>query len=112
AVCSIYGSRTLQWSADNSRAQTGLLDTRTDSDLRTFSPAGVLDGDGVTAAIIDTGVDAGHPDIAGRVVRNVKLADLQGLNPVAFTAPASGDGVTATAQLSGHGTFAGGLVAG
>jgi serine protease AprX len=111
-VRSVYGNRTLQWSADNSRAQTGLLATRTDSDLRTFSPAGVLDGDGVTAAIIDTGVDANHPDIAGRVVRNVKLADLEGLNPAAFTAPAGVETLADTDQLSGHGTFVGGIIAG
>ncbi|MDQ5835422.1 MAG: S8 family serine peptidase [Acidobacteriota bacterium] len=111
AVRSVYGNRTLQWS-DTSRTQTGLVATRTDSDLRTFSASGTLDGDGITAALIDTGLDANHSDIAGRVVRNVKLADLEGLNPVAFTAPVNVETLGDTDQLSGHGTFVSGIIAG
>jgi serine protease AprX len=112
SVLSVYGNRTLQWSADNSRTQTGLLATRADADLRPFSPSGTLDGDGVTAALIDTGVDANHSDIAGRVVRNVKLADLEGFNPAAFTAPVNVETLGDTDQLSGHGTFVSGIIAG
>jgi serine protease AprX len=112
SVRSIYGNRTLQWSADNSRAQTGLLVTRSDTDLRSFSPTGVLDGEGITAAIIDTGVDSNHADIAGRVARNVKLADLEGLNPATFNAPANVEALTDTDQASGHGTFVSGIIAG
>jgi serine protease AprX len=111
AVRSVYGNRTLQWS-DTSRAQTGLVATRADTDLQSFSPTGALDGSGVTAALIDTGVDSTHADLAGRVVRNVKLADLEGLNPAAFTAPVNVETLADTDQASGHGTFVSGIIAG
>jgi serine protease AprX len=112
SVRSIYGNRTLQWNADESRAQTGLARMRQDADLQRFKGIGTLEGNGVGVAVIDTGVDANHPDLAGRVVKNVKLADLQGANVAGFTAPTNIEALSNTDQASGHGTFVTGIIAG
>jgi len=54
-----------------------------------------LDGAGVTAAVLDTGVDDGHPALAGQVDAQANFTD----------APSSADG-------NGHGTHVASLVAG
>ena len=59
--------------------------------------AGGPTGEGVTVAVVDSGIDATHPDLAGRVRANVRLVE------GAF-APAAGD-------LDGHGTHVAGIVA-
>jgi serine protease AprX len=105
-------NRTLQWSADNSREQAGLLRVRQDEDLRRLGGANSFQGAGVTVAVLDTGLDATHPDLANRVLRNVKLADLQGANLLDFVPPANVEKLSDTDQLSGHGTFVGGVIAG
>ena len=112
AVRYITHDRTLQWNADNSRAQTGLARMRQDYDLQRFRDTGTLQGGGVTVAVLDTGLDATHPDISKNVLRNVKLADLQGANLVEFLPPANVEKLPTTDQLSGHGTFVGGIIAG
>jgi serine protease AprX len=112
SVRSIYGNRTLQWTADTSRAQTGLLRARADADLQNLRGPGPLEGNGVTVAVLDTGLDANHPDLAGRVAANVRLADLQGAGLVGFNPPANVEGLASTDAVSGHGTFVGGVVAG
>jgi serine protease AprX len=112
AVRYITDDRTLQWSADNSREQTGLLRVRQDQDLRRVSGVNSFQGNGVTVAVIDTGLDSTHPDISNRVLKNVKLADLQGANLLDFAAPANVEKLSDTDQLSGHGTFVGGIIAG
>jgi serine protease AprX len=111
-VRTVYGNRTLQWNDDNSHAQTGLNAAQQDSDLRRFNAAGVVQGNGVVAALVDTGVDSTHADIAGRVIRNVKLADLQGANAVGFGSPVNVESLPDTDQVSGHGTFVSGIIAG
>jgi serine protease AprX len=112
AVRYVSGNRTLQWSTDNSRAQTGLLRMRQDADLQRLRGLGTLQGNGVGVAVLDTGIDATQPDLAGRVIKNVKLADLQGANPLDFTAPVNVETLADTDQASGHGTFVSGIVAG
>ncbi|MCA1619509.1 MAG: S8 family serine peptidase [Acidobacteria bacterium] len=112
AVRYITDDRTLQWNADNSREQTGLLRVRQDHDLRRVSGVNSFQGNGVTVAVLDTGLDSTHPDISNRVLRNVKLADLQGANPVEFLPPANVEKLPDTDTLSGHGTFVGGVIAG
>jgi serine protease AprX len=112
SVRSIYRNRTLQWSADESRAQSGLTRVRADSDLLGFGGGLPLEGEGVTVAVLDTGIDATHKDLSGRVVRNVKLADLQGFNLLGFPAPVNIEGLPTTDLASGHGTFVSGVIAG
>src|SRR5215831_10904066 len=56
-------------------------------------------GDGVVVAVIDSGVDAGHPDLSGSVLPGIDL-----LNP-----PASPDG---RVDSDGHGTRMAGVIAG
>ena len=56
-----------------------------------------LDGAGVTVAIVDSGIDSTHPDLAGRVRANVRLLEGQFL-------PSPGD-------PDGHGTHVAGVLA-
>jgi serine protease AprX len=112
AVRYVTDDRTLRWNADNSRTQTGLARMRQDDDLRRFRGINTLEGNGVVVAVLDTGLDSTHPDISKNVLRNVKLADLQGANLVEFLPPANVDKLPDTDQLSGHGTFVGGIIAG
>jgi serine protease AprX len=112
AVRYVSGNRTLQWSADNSRTQTGLVRMRQDADLQRLRGLSTLQGVGVNVAVIDTGIDATHPDLAGRVLKNVKLADAQGANLLDFIAPVNVEALADTDQAGGHGTFVSGIVAG
>jgi hypothetical protein len=54
-------------------------------------------GRGVTVAVLDSGIDAGHPDLAGRVAANVRLVQ--------------GRFVEAPGDADGHGTHVAGIVA-
>ncbi len=58
-------------------------------------------GEGVTVAVIDTGVDGSHPDLAGAVVGGT---DVSGLG--------SADGQTPVGDDSAHGTLVASLLAG
>ena len=64
---------------------------------------GAADGRGVTVAIVDSGVDGGHPAVAGRVVRHVRV-DLDGDDALVADDPEARD-------LVGHGTACAGIVA-
>jgi serine protease AprX len=111
AVRSIYGTRTLDTTADTSRSTTGVERAWADSDLASANAGSGLTGRGVTVAVIDTGVDGRHPDLAGRVARNLKIADLQSA-PVGFASPPAPLSLVNTDLVYGHGTFVAGLVAG
>lgn len=112
-VRSMWSNRTLQWTAtDNSRELTGTTRVSTDADLTQRNNGTTLSGRGIGVAVLDTGLDSTHADIAGRVLRNVKLADLQGTSLVGFNYPKAIEGLTNTDQSSGHGTFVGGVIAG
>ena len=68
--------------------------------LRALNVAGawtVADGGGVTVAVIDSGVDATHPDLQGQVLSGLDLVD------------SKGDGDT---DLVGHGTTVSAIIAG
>ncbi|HEV2705525.1 MAG TPA: S8 family serine peptidase [Pyrinomonadaceae bacterium] len=104
-------NRTLQWNEDRSRAITGLVRTRTDSELKARTAGLGYTGKGVGVAVIDTGIDSTHSDISGRVVRNVRLADLQGFG-VGFSNPVNVEGLANTDIAQGHGTFVAGIIAG
>lgn len=75
---------------------------------RAWNELGVT-GRGVTVAVVDSGIDATHPDLAfgSKVVQNVKLApDLFGTGAVAL------EGVPDTDTTSGHGTHVAGIAGG
>lgn len=66
--------------------------------LRTAEAQDLSTGSGITVAVIDSGVDATHPDLAGSVLPGTD-----------FTERGSGDGHT---DVSGHGTGMAGIIAG
>jgi serine protease AprX len=111
AVRSIYGNRTFEKTADPYLAPAGAERIARDSELTGFNAGLSLTGRGVTVAVIDTGLDGTHGDLAGRVAQNVKLLDSQSVS-VGFTSPANLENVPNTDQVYGHGTFVAGLIAG
>ncbi|HVF56166.1 MAG TPA: S8 family serine peptidase [Pyrinomonadaceae bacterium] len=106
------GNRTLQWSADESRTQTGLVRIRPDADLKLRNNNIPVSGVGVNVAVLDTGLDSTHADLTGRVIKNVKLADAQGFGVVGFNPPVNVEGLPNTDAVNGHGTFVAGIIAG
>src|SRR5436190_6221661 len=75
-----------------------------------------VNGAGVTVAVVDGGIDARHPDLAKRVVRNYKMVDV---GSVAAGLPAAPPIIVRMDQTplndsdttSGHGTHVAGIIA-
>jgi len=112
SIRSIYGNRTFQWNLDlAARNVTSVERVRRNSDLTQANHGLPVSGRGVTVAVLDTGVDGTHADLAGRVVQNIKLADTQSLG-VGFNYPLSTPSLPDTDQAYGHGTFVAGVIAG
>jgi serine protease AprX len=111
AVRSVYGNRTLQTTSDPYVALAGAERVARDTELTNSNAGAPITGRGVTVAVIDTGLDGTHGDLAGRVAQNVKLADTQSLS-VGFTYPVGVENVPNTDLTYGHGTFVAGLIAG
>jgi serine protease AprX len=111
SVRSIYGNRTLTFNSDPYFNKTAVQRVAPDRDLQTQNSGLPVSGRNVTVAVLDTGVNALHPDLAGRVVQNVKLLDLQSL-PIGFVNPIPLENLPNTDLVSGHGTFVAGLIAG
>ncbi len=112
AVRSIYSNRTLQWNLDSTaRNLTGVELVRRNTDLTRANRGLPVSGHGITVAVLDTGVDGTHGDLAGRVVQNIKLADTQSLG-VGFDYPIAAPNLSNTDQAYGHGTFVSGVIAG
>lgn len=112
AVRSIYGNRTLNLTSEPEvRAVTGVTRTWMDSDITSKNRGLAVTGRNVTVAILDTGIDATHGDLSGRVLKNVKLADTQSAN-LGFSYPVNSENLQNTDNLYGHGTFVAGVVSG
>jgi serine protease AprX len=111
AVRSVYGNRTLQTTSDPYLAPAGASRVARDPELTAFNAGLPLTGRGVTVAVIDTGLDGTHADLAGRVAQNVELLDSQSVS-VGFTPPLGVENLPNTDLVDGHGTFVAGMIAG
>jgi len=110
-VRSIYGNRTLSFNSDPYFNITGSQRVAGDGDLRSANNGMAVTGRNVTVAVLDTGINGTLPDLAGRVVQNVRLIDTQSA-PVGFVNPAPIENLANTDTSAGHGTFVSGIVAG
>src|SRR5262249_17404912 len=97
--------------ADPGRGLTGVNRVRSDADLIARNNGLPLTGRGVTVAVLDTGLNGLHADLAGRIAQNVLLAGTTGSGP-GFNYPVSLENQPNTDMVSGHGTFVGGVIAG
>jgi serine protease AprX len=112
AVRSIYGNRTLTFTSEPEvRAVTGVTRAWKDAEITSSNRGLPVTGNNVTVAILDTGIDATHGDLAGRVTKNIKLADTQSAS-AGFNYPINSESLPNTDNLYGHGTFVAGIVSG
>ena len=109
-VRSLYGNRTLTFNSDPYFNTTGVQRVAPDQDLRQDNGGMSVTGRNVTVAVLDTGINSQHVDLAGKVVQNVRLADTQSL-PSTFAYPAPLENLANTDLVSGHGTFVSGVIA-
>jgi serine protease AprX len=72
-----------------------------------------IDGAGVGVAIVDSGIDATHPDLRNRVTHNVKIVDgsIAGVATQALVVPVDQGPYNNSDTSSGHGTHVAGIVA-
>ena len=74
-----------------------------------YAPDGkVLDGTGVTVSVVDSGLFGAHPDFAGRILHNYKIAG----NDAAAASPPVDVGYTNSDTTGGHGTHCNGIAVG
>lgn len=112
AVRSIFGNRTLSLTSEPEvRSATGVDRAWRDVDLKARNANLPVTGRSVTVAVLDTGIDATHPDLAGRVTRNLKFVDTLSAN-VGFNYPLSSESLPNTDVVHGHGTFVAGVIGG
>lgn len=113
SVRSIYSNKTLGVLTHDTRRITRQTRILADQALTQRNGGVPLSGQGVTVAVIDTGIDATHPDLplGTRVVQNAVVADPQGLPP-GFVYPIVTQGIPNTDLVMGHGTFVAGIIAG
>jgi serine protease AprX len=100
-MVSVYYNRPLQYFLDESVELIGA--TTVWSDLG-------FTGQGVTVAVLDSGIDGTHPDLTfgSKVVQNVKLVP----DPFAVTGPVALENLATTDSSSGHGTHCASTIAG
>jgi serine protease AprX len=109
-VRSLYSNRTLTFNCDPYFNTTGVQRVAPDADLRQDNGGMPVTGRNVTVAVLDTGINSQHADLAGKVVQNVRLADTQSV-PGSFVYPAPLENLTNTDLMEGHGTFVSGVIA-
>ncbi len=109
-VRSIYGNRTLDLNVDPYMKPTQVQRVAVDQSLQQKNLGMPVSGRNVTVAVLDTGVNAAHNDLAGRVVQNVRLVDTQSAS-AGFVYPAPVENLQNTDFANGHGTFVAGVIA-
>lgn len=111
-VRSIYGNRTLTLNTEPEvRNLTGVERAWADREISTKTQNLPVAGRNVTVAVLDTGVDGTHADLAGRMAANVKLADSQSAG-AGFNYPVHSESLPNTDLVYGHGSFVAGIIAG
>ena len=113
SVRAIYSNKTFEFFTHDTRVLTGETRVLTDRVLTKRNGGMPLSGQGITVAVLDTGIDATHPDLSygSQVIQNVRVADLQGSSP-AFLYPQVVEGLNDSDPVMGHGTFVAGVIAG
>ena len=112
SVRSIYGNRTLTFESEPEiRNATGVTRAWRDNEVTAANRGLPVTGKDVKVAVLDTGIDGTHGDLANRVTRNIKLLDTQSAN-VGFSYPINSENLPNTDQLHGHGTFVAGVIGG
>ncbi len=112
AVRSIYGNRTVALNSEPEvRQLTGVERAWQDLEVTATNESLPLTGHNVSVAVLDTGIDGTHQDLAGRVLKNVRLADTQS-GSIGFNYPINSENLANTDPVYGHGTFVAGLIAG
>ncbi|MFN2531607.1 MAG: S8 family serine peptidase [Pyrinomonadaceae bacterium] len=112
AVRSIYGNRTLNLTSEPEvRAETGVDRAWRDAEVISHNNNLAVTGRNVTVAVLDTGIDGTHPDLAGRVSRNIKLAGTTGIG-AGFNYPVNSENLSNTDLTYGHGSFVAGIIGG
>ena len=113
SVRSLYSNKTFEFFTHDTREITGQSQVTTDATLTARNGGLPLSGRDVTVAVLDTGIDATHPDLApgAQVVGNVRTLDFQG-TASDFTYPAVAEGMLNSDLTMGHGTFVAGVIAG
>jgi len=113
SIRSIYSNKTFEFFADDTRVITGQRSVMSDRVLTSRNGGLPVSGQGVTVAVIDTGIDATHPDLSygQQVIQNVRIADAQGGAPT-FMYPTAVEGLNDTDLTMGHGTFVASVIAG
>jgi serine protease AprX len=113
AVRSVFADRTLSFFDQESRALIGVTDVESDPELALLPASGAPTGAGVTIAVLDTGVDATHPDLpyGAKVLQNVRVNAALSTGP-GFIAPIPVEGLLDTDLVLGHGTFVASVAAG
>lgn len=76
------------------------------TELRVAEAHGITQGEGITVAVIDSGVDATHPDLTGNVLPGVDVLDPN--NRDRGQRDMNGHGTAIASLIAGHGHGAGG----
>ncbi|HLG16994.1 MAG TPA: S8 family serine peptidase [Blastocatellia bacterium] len=113
SVRSLYTNKTFEFFTHDTRLITGQAKVPSDAALTLRNNGLPVSGKGIGVAVLDTGIDATHPDVSygSRVVENVRVVDLQGSAPD-FMFPLVSEGLADTDLTMGHGTFVAGVIAG
>jgi serine protease AprX len=113
SVRSIYSNKTLEFFTHDTRVVTGQDRVVSDSVLTRRNAGIPLSGKGLTVAVLDTGIDATHPDLpfGTKVVQNARVFDLTSFLTV-FAYPQAIEGLLNSDPVMGHGTFVASVIAG